>query len=377
MGSSRQVLRTTVCDVLGIEYPILQSGMGGVAGPALVAEVCNAGGLGILAGLLTAPDDLRAAISEVRHLTDRPFGVNLWLAPEVTDPVHIERLEVDLLEGAERVVNRVHESLQLPPLATRPTTVPELVTAAIDVVLDERVPVLSVAFGDPGPDLTSRLHDAGIRTVVMVTNSDDARRVARSGADVIVAQGTEAGGHRSHFTKRRPGELGDVGTLALVPEVADAVDVPVVAAGGIVDGRGVVAALALGAAGVLMGSRFLVTRESMAPEAHKKRLLEEHGERTVVTDTVTGRHARVVRNALTGAWAGERAVLPFPAQYIVNGEIIAAATRRDDADHLPLWASQAIGQLDDLPWARDVVADTVRDAAAILRRELPARVILE
>ena len=169
----------------------------------------------------------------------------------------------------------------------------------------------------PDMELSARLHDAGIRVVVMVTNRDDAVQVEANGADVIVAQGWEAGGHRSHFTKPAGDRLADIGTLVLVPEVADAVEVPVVAAGGVVDGRGLVAALALGASGVLMGSRFLLTRESTAPEAHKKRLLEERGESTLVTDRLTGRYARVLRNTLTDHYDNAAAnlgeALPFPA----------------------------------------------------------------
>jgi nitronate monooxygenase len=360
------VLSTRLCDVLGIEYPIIQSGMGGIAGPELAAEVCNAGGLGMLAGLLTGPDQLRAAIAELRSLTDRPFGVNLLLLPEVWDPQPTAALDDRLVERVIGVANPIHERLGLAPVAERPPTVPQLVDAALDVIVEERVPVFSAGLGDPGPEVSGRLHEAGIRTVVMVTNADDARRVADSGADVVVAQGAEAGGHRSHFTMPAPGQLGDLGTFALVPEVVDAVDVPVVAAGGVVDGRGLVAALALGATGVLMGSRFVVTRESQAPEAHKKRLLEGKGEETIVTAALSGRYARAVRNAITDAWAGSTELLPFPAQYILNAEIFGVGESTGDPDHLPLWGGQAIGRIGDLPWAGDVVAETARQAADLL-----------
>ncbi len=164
---------------------------------------------------------------------------------------------------SEAVISAVHETLNpvraqfgLPAKSDRPPTIPDLVAPALEVIIDERVPVFSAGLGDPGVDLSGRLHEAGIRVMVMVTNRDDAVRVEANGADVIVAQGWEAGGHRSHFTKPGGDRLGDLGTLVLVPEVTDAVEVPVVAAGGVVDGRGLVAALALGASGVLMGSRF-------------------------------------------------------------------------------------------------------------------------
>ena len=381
MSEGRPRFSTAVCGVLGIEYPILQSGMGGVAGPFLAAEVCNAGGLGVLAGTLTPPDSLRAAIRELRANTDRPFGVNLLLLPEVREPQSTDVLADDAVAAVHAVLDPIRERLGLATSAVRPPTVPDLVSPALEVIIEERVPVFSAGLGDPGPELTERLHAAGISTMVMVTSVADARQVEASGADVIVAQGVEAGGHRSHFHKPSDGPAGDLGTLALVPEVVDAVDVPVVAAGGIVDGRGLVAALALGAVGVLMGSRFLVTRESTAPEAHKKRLLEVGGDRTIITDVLSGRYARVVANALTDAYGpgGPHgfAALPFPSQYIANGDVFAAAGEADDADHQPLWAGQAIGRLEDLPWAADVVADTVREAVDLVRSGLGGAVTLD
>lgn len=260
--------------------------------------------------MLAGPDQLRAAIAELRRLTDRPFGVNLLLLPEVWDPQPTAALDDRLVEGVIGVANPIYDRLGLAPVAERPPTVPQLVDAALDVIVEERVPEFSAGLGDPGPEISDRLHATGIRTVVMVTNAGDARRVADSGADVVVAQGAEAGGHRSHFTMPAPGQLGDLGTVALVPEVVDAVDVPVVAAGGIVDGRGLVAALALSATGVLIGSRFVVTRESQAPEAHKKRLLEGRGYRALIDANTE----LVVLAIPDPASCGQLAVLDFPGE---------------------------------------------------------------
>lgn len=374
MSRPRPKLRTVLCDTLGIEYPIIQSGMGGIAGPELAAEVCNAGGLGVLAGLLTGPDELRAAILRLRELTDRPFGVNLLLLPEVWDPPSVAAPDDRVVDAVHAVINPIRREVGLGPLAERPPAVPQLVDAALEVIVDEGVPVFSAGLGDPGPEVTARLHDAGIRTMVMVTNAADARRVAAAGADVIVAQGMEAGGHRSHFTKPPPDRLDDLGTFTLVPEVVDAVDVPVVAAGGIVDGRGLVAALALGAVGVLLGSRFVATRESEAPEAHKKRLLEGRGEDTVITAGLSGRYARVVRNPISEVWTGRTDLLPFPQQFLVNAELFKVGESTGDADYLPLWGGQAIGRIADVPWAADVVAGTVDQALDLLGRGLGAGV---
>jgi nitronate monooxygenase len=371
---TRPVLNTRLCDVFGIEYPIIQSGMGGVAGPELAAEVCNAGGLGVLAGLLTGPDDLRAAITELRELTSRPFAVNLLMMPEVWSPQPTSGLDDGLVEGVHSVANALRERLGLEPLSERPPTIPNLVDAALDVIVEERIAVFSAGLGDPGPDVTARLHEAGIRTMVMVTNAEDARQVASSGADVVVAQGFEAGGHRSHFSMHHSSAIPDLGTFVLVPQVVEAVDVPVVAAGGITDGRGLVAALALGATGVLMGSRFVATRESLAPDAHKKRVLECRGEDTVVTAGLSGRHARAARNTVTDLWSSLDQVLPFPAQYLVNSGVFAKGGETGDAELLPLWGGQAIGRIDDLPWAADVVSDTVAAALALLRDTVGARI---
>src|SRR5712691_10927031 len=247
------IFRTALCDLLGIEYPILQSGMGGIAGPELVAEVSRAGALGILAGLNVPADELR-----------RP-----------TDPATIPDRTVRAAQGA---LNQFRERLGIPTRTERPDPVPDLVDDAIGVILDERVPVFSAALGTPDVAVIRRCFERGIKIVAMVATVKDARVAAGAGVDVIVAQGFEAGGHRSTGAKTASAENAATGTLALVPQIVDAVNVPVVAAGGIADGRGLAAALALGAAGILLGTRFVATRESMAEEFWKKALLESEAD---------------------------------------------------------------------------------------------------
>ena len=195
------MLRTALCDLLGIEYPVLQSGMGRVAGPDLVAEVCRAGGLGILAGLGLAPDELRQGIRRVRELTDRPFGVNLWLHTELRPPVDPAGIPEARLHAVQSVLNGFRARLHLPPSWARPTAVPDMIAAAFAVILEERVPVWSIGLGDPGPDMVRRSHERGVKVVAMVATVSDALVVAASGVDAIVAQGGEAGGHRSTWVK--------------------------------------------------------------------------------------------------------------------------------------------------------------------------------
>jgi nitronate monooxygenase len=206
-----------------------------------------------------------------------------------------------------------------------------------------------------------------MKVIAMVTTVEDARLVEATGLDAVVAQGAEAGGHRSHFTKPAAGEIGTVGTVALVPEVVDAVRLPVIAAGGLADGRGLVSALALGASGMLMGTRFVATRESLAPEPHKKALLERSANATTLTDVLSGRFARALRNVFTDTYGRTGApVLPFPWQYVNASDIYRAATVQGNADYLPLWGGQSMGMIHDLPGAAEVIEAIIREARALL-----------
>lgn len=258
--------RTELCDLLGIEYPIVQSGMGNVAGPDLVAAVSEAGGLGILAGLRVLPDDLRARLREVRTLTKRPFGLNLWLHRDVLAPVDPASVSETAVRAVQSTLNTFRERLGLAPTFARPEGLPDLFEAAFEVMLEERPAVFSTGIGTPTLEMVRRCHERGIKVIAMVATVQDAREMAAVGVDAIVAQGGEAGGHRSTGVKLASPEAASVGTMALVPQIVDAVGVPVVAAGAIADGRGLLAALALGASGILLGTRFVATREATVPE---------------------------------------------------------------------------------------------------------------
>jgi len=254
---------------LGLRLPIIQAPMaGGCTTPRLAAAVSAAGGLGSLAGAMLRPDDLRAEIAEVRSLTDRPFAVNLF-AP-LPAP------------SGERVAEWVRLTGVTPPQL--PPTIP--FEEQLAVVVAERVPVFSFTFGSP------LLEDLEAITIGTATSVAEAMALERAGVDVVVAQGSEAGGHRGAFLG--PADRSLVGTLALVPQVVDAISIPVVAAGGIMDGRGIAAALALGAQAVQMGTAFLRCPEAGTNQAHRRAL----GEDTTVTAVLTGRHARAVRTPL-------------------------------------------------------------------------------
>jgi len=367
-------LRTPLCGLLGIEFPILQAGMAAAAGPELVAAVCNAGGLGILPGLNLAPAQLRANIQKVRTLTDKPFGVNLWLHADMFPPVDASRIPADTVAAVRTTLDGIRARLGLPPSTAAPTSSPDIVGAAFEVILEERAPVFTAAVGEPSSDMVRRCHERGMKVIAMVTTARQARVVEGLGVDAIVAQGSEAGGHRSLRVK--PDRVGaeGVGTLALVPQVVDAVSVPVVAAGGIADGRGLAAVLALGAQGAQIGTRFVATREGTAAEFRKKALLEAESDQTALTDVVTGLWSRYVRNTYIEEYEKTAApVLPVHVQTRFAQDIFDHAGTQQDSAWLPVPSGQSVGLVHDLPGAAEVVERIMREAHAALARLATSR----
>lgn len=359
--------RTPLCDLLGIEYPILQSGMGRVAGPELVAEVCKAGGLGILAGLGVKGEDLKKQIRRVRELTDRPFGVNLWLHTELRPPADVTKIPEERVRAVQATLNRFRERLRMPTTFARPAGVPDLISEAFETILQERVAVWSIGLGDPGPEMVRRCHERSVKVVAMVATVEDARAVAASGVDAVVAQGSEAGGHRSTWIKPASREAACVGTMVLVPQVVDAVKVPVIAAGGIADGRGVAAAIALGASGVMLGTRFVATREASVPPFWKKAIVEGKSDATTNTDVLSGLYARAIRNTFTDEYAASGApVLPALVQANAAQDVYNAAASQGNPEYFPLIAGQSTGLIDDLPGAAEVVHSLVAEARAAM-----------
>ena len=362
-------MRTDLCKLLGIDHPIIQSGMGRVAGPELVAEVCNAGAFGILAGLGLPPDELRRQIRRVRELTDRPFGVNLWLHEQLMPPALPSQLPASAIAAVQGTLNTFRERLDLPTTAAPPPPYPDAILAAFDVVVDERVRVWSIGLGNPTAEMVDRCHRADILVMPMVATVEDARAVAAAGIDIIVAQGGEAGGHRSTWRKAESASAASVGTMALVPQIVDVVTQPVVAAGGIADGRGVVAALALGAQAALLGTRFVATRESMAPPMYKEAILASGSTETTITDAFSGLYARAVRSRFCVEYEASGApVLPSLLQAKAAEDIYTAAAKAGDREYYPMWAGQSVGLIGDLPGAGEVVRRIVAEAEAALRR---------
>jgi nitronate monooxygenase len=345
-------------DRLGIEHPILQAPMaGGPSTPELCAAVSNAGGLGSFAGGYLAPEAIRDAIRKIRALTSRPFAVNLF-APTPIDPP--SREEVD---RARRAVAPFRAEVGLADAGT-PGPLPSF-EEELRVVLEERVAAFSFTFGALASEDVAALSRAGVLVMGTATSAREARALEAAGCHAVVAQGGEAGGHRGTFLG--PVERGLAGTLALVPQVVDAVKVPVVAAGGIMDGRGVAAAFALGAQAASLGTAFLPCPESGASRAYKEALLARaDDDPTTLTRAFSGRLARGLRNRFTEEMAAAP-TLPFPLQNALTVDLRREAARAGKADLLSLWAGQA-APLARARGAGDLVRDLVRETEAAIAR---------
>jgi nitronate monooxygenase len=349
--------------LLGSDLPIVQAPMAGTTTPELVAAVSGAGGLGSLGASVLEPDELRAAIRRIRELTDRPFAVNLFAPHDQPEPTD------EVVAAVDAVLRPVRQDLGLPePVRERPLVPPDRFEALLEVVLAERVPVFSFTFGIPPLD---DLRTVGVRVLGTATTVAEATQLERAGADAVVAQGAEAGGHRGTFAADF--EEAFIGTMALVPQVVDAVGIPVIAAGGISDGRGIAAALALGADGAQLGTAFIPCPESAAPPGYKRAVLAAAEESTIVTRVYTGRPARAIRTPLLERLESSGVEpAPFPAQAALLWDFRSAAAELDRPDLLFLLAGQAAGLSRELP-AAELVATLAAEAQEALARQQPAR----
>jgi nitronate monooxygenase len=359
-------LRTPLCGLLGIEHPILQAGMAGAAGPELVAAVSNAGALGILPGLNLPPDQLRVQIQKIRTLTDKPFGVNLWLHSDMWPPADASRVPAATVAAVRTALNGLRARLGLSPSTAAPTSSPDIVGAAFEVILETRAPVFTAAVGEPSADMVNRCHERGMKVIAMINTTRQARVVEGVGVDAIVAQGSEAGGHRSLRVKPDRAGAEGIGTLALVPQVVDAVSVPVIAAGGIADGRGIAAALLLGASAVQIGTAYLLCPEALTSPVHRRALAGGPVDDTVLTNVFTGRPARGRRNRLIDELGPMSSDAPaFPTASAAVAPLRAAAEKGGSGDFSPLWSGQAGVMTSDIP-AEDLTRELMTSARRLL-----------
>jgi nitronate monooxygenase len=342
---------------IGIEHPIFQAPMAGASAtpPALVAAVSNARALGFVGAAYMTPEQIGRECAAIRALTSRPFGINLFAPMSIPDPPG------DIATALDRIAT-FHGELGLPPpsLPTLPAhSFDDQLTAAVD----GGAGVFSFTFGALSSEVIGTVKRRGIYVIGTATTVDEAITLERLGVDAVVAQGSEAGAHRGTFLAAFESSM--VGTMSLVPQIADAIRIPLVASGGIMDGRGVAAALRLGASAVQMGTAFLVTDECGVAESYKGAVLSARDNSTRVTRAFSGRPARgIVNRAMTELERdGGAAILPYPYQNSLTRAMRNAAAQQDRAEFLSLWAGQAAGLARRMSAAR-LVATLVREIGA-------------
>ena len=381
---SKRILKTKLCDMLGIEYPILSAGMGPTligertgAPVELVVAVSEAGGLGVLGGSGYTVDELLEAIREIKKQTGKPFGVDLLLPKHLdlegglgktgAKELPLSSLLETIPEAHRKWVNKVKQEMGLPDveIMVRSNTTTMFPKESIKVCIDEKVPLFCAGLGNPG-FMVKEAHAAGMKVLGITGNAKNAKRMADSGIDLLVAQGHEGGGH-----------TGRIGTMALLPAAIDAAyPLPVLAAGGIGDGRGLAAALAMGCAGVWVGTRFLATDEGGALDVNKQKIVQSTDEGTRVSTAYTGKTLRASYNQFHDLWDNSGlAPLPFPTQVLISSALLASFIEANKNDFVGGLAGQVSGIIKEIKPAARVLEEMVEQAVDILTRKLPEDVV--
>ncbi len=330
--------------LFGIDHPVIQAPMAGVQGSALAIAVSNAGGLGSLPCAMLSPEAMRKELDAIRAATDRPFNVNFFChTPPEPDPVR-EAAWHQALDPYYAEIGQ--DPRNVPAGAGRAPFSQE----TADILEEFRPAVVSFHFGLPSQELLARVRGWGARVISSATTVDEARWLEAKGVDAIIAQGLEAGGHRGMFLSEDL--TTQVGTLALLPQIAQAVNVPVIAAGGIADAAGVAAAMRLGAAGVQVGTAYLLCPEASTSEVHRAALRSGAARHTALTNVFTGRPARGIVNRIIREIGPICPAAPaFPLATSAIGPLRAAAEQRGSGDFSPLWAGQNTSGCRDVPAA--------------------------
>lgn len=327
---------TRVARILGIKYPIVQGPLGGLSSQKLTAGVSNFGGLGSFGAHGLEPSAIADIIVEIRSLTTKPFAMNLWVSME--DQGARASDENAFKRAASRLAPLIREVGGADPVYA--PYKPLRFEDQARVLLDAKVPAFSFIYGIPPAEILAEARKQHIVTLGTATTVDEAKALEQAGVDTVVASGFEAGGHRGSFLMSAEDSL--TGTMSLVPQTVDAVAIPVVAAGGIADARGVKAALALGAEGVQIGTVFLATEESGASRLHREAILSGSARHTALTRGFTGRLARGISNRLLTAMNQPGAdFLPYPLQRALMRNLALPAQKAGRSDLLALWAGQS------------------------------------
>jgi len=349
-------LSTALIRLLGINLPIIQAPMITAATVDLVAAVSNAGGLGSLGSAMFSVEDLKLETRHLRSLTNKPFNLNFFVHPEPDlkgfDPKPMQTALAPLYAGM---------GLRDVPQPRSPA--PAFNDEILNCLLELKPAIVSFHFGLPNAAGIQALKKAGIVILSSATTVAEARHLETHGADAIIAQGVEAGGHRGTFLDGD--HTGIIGTMVLVPQIADAVRVPVIAAGGIMDARGIAAAFKLGASGVQLGTAYLACPEASVHPVHRKALRETSGEATIVTRLFSGRPARAIRNRLTSALAAhEHQAAPYPAQRALVAPLMQQSTKNNNPSFMQLWAGEGASLVVEEPAAEKTLR-LMREADAL------------
>ena len=342
--------KNKLTEKLGVRYPIIQAGMaGGTTTPKLVAEVSNAGGLGTLGAGYMSAEQTREAIQAIKALTEKPFAVNLFI-PEVPE------VSAKEIEKTNQLLQSFREELNVPePKIEKPSK--DIFDKQLRIIAEEKVPVCSFTFGVPTKEQIQQLKDADITVIGTATTVNEAWINQEQGMDMVVMQGSEAGGHRGTFAGAFEEAL--IGTMSLVPQTVDYVDIPVIAAGGIMDGRGVLAALTLGAQAVQMGTAFVTVEESGANDQHINAILNSTEDQTAVTSVFSGKPARGVRNEFITKMTPYEQKLPgYPILNSLTKGIRKEAAKQNRSEWTHLWSGQT-PRLSKVQNARDLITEIV------------------
>jgi NAD(P)H-dependent flavin oxidoreductase YrpB (nitropropane dioxygenase family) len=344
-------MKTRATEMFGIDYPVFSAGMARVSQAELTAAVSEAGGMGCLGGVSFLPDALEAEIAKVKSLTGKPFAVNLLLPDSLTSD------DADTWLPVRELWDQLDIAARKKLVGVEAMLTPGAVKDQVQIVLDAAPAMVVLTFATP-TEFVRECHRRGIQVAALVGSTGRAEAAAAAGVDIIVAQGTEGGGH-----------TGYISTLPLIPAVVDRVDVPVLAAGGIVDGRGLAAARALGADGVWMGTRFIASTEAFGHDAFKQRVIHGESRDLTLTRGYTGKPLRTFRNAWTDQWDHTAdQPRPFPGQYAVSGVRVETGYQDGDVEYGMMPAGQGISSIREIKPAGQIVREIVSEAEQILRR---------
>ncbi|EOP57551.1 nitronate monooxygenase [Bacillus cereus VDM053] len=355
----KMMFTSRVTEILQVKNPIIQAGMAGaITTPDLVAAVSNGGGLGTLGAGYMSPEQIREAIYKIRELTDKPFGVNLLVTKEV-------KIEEEKVKEANVLLEAVNRELGIE--GEQVLKLPKSYKAQLQVLLEEKVPVVSFAFQTLEKEEIDELKKRGIKVIGTATHVAEAKVLAALGVDIIVGQGSEAGGHRGTFIGKERESM--IGTFALIPQLVAAVPhIPIVAAGGVMNGQGLVAAFALGAEAVQMGSAFLTSEESITHDAYKEAVLQSTDTSTTVTRAFSGKYARGIRNEFIERHEEKEEELPmYPVQNVLTSKIRQEAAKQNKEEYMSLWAGQA-SSLARIEPAQHVVKRVMNEAENVIEQ---------